>query len=282
MSKTRGQQFWVMSLQNESQLIIKECPASTGGNVRLLRLNRPDALNSMSRNLLSRLEFEIGRASSDPDLRCLILTGTGRAFCTGADLKERATMDSTEVGDFLNRIHQLFIKLDRLPVPIIAALNGFALGGGLELSLCADIRIAVSDDEKNMKLGLTETSLGIIPGAGGTQRLSRTIGLPRAKELVLTARLISARRALEIGLVHEIVPMETLEKRAIALSMEITRNAPIALRQAKMALDRGFDTDLLSGLKIERECYQATIPTADRLEALNAFIEKRQPEFQGL
>lgn len=271
-----------MSLQNESQLIIKECPASTGGNVRLLRLNRPDALNSMSRNLLSRLEFEIGRASSDPDLRCLILTGTGRAFCTGADLKERATMDSTEVGDFLNRIHQLFIKLDRLPVPIIAALNGFALGGGLELSLCADIRIAVSDDEKNMKLGLTETSLGIIPGAGGTQRLSRTIGLPRAKELVLTARLISARRALEIGLVHEIVPMETLEKRAIALSMEITRNAPIALRQAKMALDRGFDTDLLSGLKIERECYQATIPTADRLEALNAFIEKRQPEFQGL
>lgn len=249
-----------------------------GGHVVSIALHRPEAGNSVSLALLARLETEIARAEGDPGLRALILTGSGRYFCTGADLKERAGMSPETVQDFLRRINALFRRIERLPCPVIAAIQGFALGGGLELALACDLRIAAD----NAQLGLPETGLGIIPGAGGTQRLSRAIGLPRAKEMIFTAARIDARRALEFGLIQSIHSAADLTAAAFHLAADdISRNAPLALRQAKIALNDGYETDLESGLKIENDAYAVTIPTEDRLEALAAFREKRKPRFQG-
>lgn len=250
-----------------------------GGHVTAWQLNRPNAGNSVSLELLGQLEEAALLAEKDQQLRAVIILGDEKKyFCTGADLKERATMSPEAVRDFLHRINVLFRRIETLPCPVIAAISGFALGGGLELALTCDLRIA----GENAQLGLPETSLGIIPGAGGTQRLSRAIGLPRAKELIFTASRIDARRALEIGLVQSVHSTPDLTTAAFHLASDIiSRNAPIALRQAKIALNDGYETDLDSGLKIERKAYAVTIPTEDRVEALTAFREKRKPRFQG-
>lgn len=248
------------------------------GQIAILTINRPDARNSVSRELLGAFAKELDALRFDPNIRVIIITGAGdRAFCAGADLKERATMNETEVREFIHTIRNLFTELEDLPKPVIAGVNGAALGGGTELALASDLRIA-SD---NATLGLTETRLGIIPGAGGTQRLPRLIGKGKAKELIFTGKRVDAEEALSIGLVNRVCPFAELLDECMKMAEMILEAAPIAVQQAKYAVNRGMETDLATGLAIESNAYWITIPTQDRLEALAAFREKRKPVFQG-
>jgi enoyl-CoA hydratase/carnithine racemase len=214
----------------------------------------------------------------DPDVRVLIVTGAGeQAFCAGADLKERLTMSEPEVRAFVTRLQGTMNRIEQMDKPVIAAINGFALGGGLEFALACDIRLAAEDAQ----LGLTETRLAIIPGAGGTQRLPRLIGIARAKELIYTGRRIDGVEAERIGLVNHVCPRSELLARAHAIAEEICGGGPVAVAQAKFAIHQGMQTDLSTGLAIERKAYQVVIPTEDRIEALMAFQQKRKPSFKG-
>ena len=244
----------------------------------ILTLNRPEARNALNSKLLQELELAIDEASLSADLRVLLITGGGdRAFCAGADLKERLTMSESEVRSFLSAIRRLFVKIEELSLPVIAAINGFALGGGTELALACDLRVAVAD----ATLGLTETRFAIIPGAGGTQRLPRLIGIPLAKELIYTGRQLSAQEALAKGLVNRIAPRDKLMEVCLELAGEIAKAGPIALAQAKFAINKGQDVELHTGLAIEASAYETCIPTEDRIEGLEAFREKRQPVYKG-
>jgi methylglutaconyl-CoA hydratase len=246
--------------------------------IAVITLNRPQAANALSTRLLHQLQAAIADCKSDTAVRCVIITGVGdRVFCAGADLKERVGMNGNEVAAAVSLIRETINAVEALPKPVIAAMNGSAFGGGLELALACDVRIVA----KTAKLGLTETSLGIIPGAGGTQRLPRLVGKGRAKELIFTARRIDAQEALQIGLVEFIAPVDTLKDQAIQLAGQMVRNAPIAIAQAKLAIDRGIEVDIRSGLAVEQRAYEVTIPTRDRLEGLLAFKEKRHPVFKG-
>ncbi|MFP7296278.1 enoyl-CoA hydratase [Neobacillus niacini] len=244
----------------------------------LITLNRPEAANALSISMLESLKSTLHTCKYDRTVRCIIITGAGeKAFCAGADLKERAGMDSVQVRKTVSLIRENINSLELLPQPVIAAVNGVAFGGGIELALACDIRIA----SETAKLGLTETSLGIIPGAGGTQRLPRLVGKGRAKELIFTARRIDANEALEIGLVEYTVPNGSLLDKSLEIARQIVRNGPIAVAQAKFAIDKGYDVDLNTGLAIEQNAYEVTIPTKDRLEGLQAFKEKRTPNYIG-
>ncbi|CAH0347429.1 enoyl-CoA hydratase [Bacillus sp. CECT 9360] len=246
--------------------------------IAIITMNRLEAANALSLTLLNDLSDVLKELQSDPAVRCVILTGAGdKAFCAGADLKERAGMNETEVTQTVKLIGDTISGIEILPQPVIAAINGSAFGGGLELALACDIRIAV----ETAKMGLTETSLGIIPGAGGTQRLPRIIGTAKAKELIFTARRIDAFEAERIGLICKVADNDQLLNEAISMANEIARNAPIALQAAKKAINQGIETDLATGLKIEEICYRETLHTSDRLEGLNAFKEKRKPVFTG-
>jgi methylglutaconyl-CoA hydratase len=243
-----------------------------------LTLNRTDAANALSLALLDELLAAYERIRYRNDVRVVIITGTGnKAFCAGADLKERAGMDETQVRQTVAKIRAAVNGLEELPMPVIAAVNGVAYGGGTELCLAADIRIAAA----SAKFGLTETSLAIIPGAGGTQRLSRLVGVAVAKELIFTARRIDAETAKEIGLVSKVVSDDELLTHAHHLAEEISANGPLAVRQAKFAINRGIEVDLQTGLAIEAKAYEVIIPTEDRLEGLRAFKEKRKPNYLG-
>ncbi|HJV46585.1 MAG TPA: enoyl-CoA hydratase [Bacillota bacterium] len=244
----------------------------------LITLNRPEAANALSLQMLKELQEAIETCRFDRSVRCVIITGSGeKAFCAGADLKERAGMDMNQVRKTVSLIRSNINHLETLPQPVIAAVNGVAFGGGTELALACDIRIA----SETAKFGLTETSLGIIPGAGGTQRLPRLVGKGRAKEIIFTARRIDASEAREIGLVEYVTPAVSLMSKALDLANQIVRNAPIAVKQAKFAIDKGFEVDLNTGLAIEQNAYEITIPTKDRLEGLQAFKEKRPPLYKG-
>jgi enoyl-CoA hydratase/carnithine racemase len=248
------------------------------GGIRTLTLNRPDVMNSVNVEMLRDLRAALEDAQFDPDARCVIITGAGeKAFCAGADLKERAGMAEVEVRRYIETIRNTFTLAENLPVPVIAAVNGVALGGGTELALASDLRIV----SETATLGLTETSLAIIPGAGGTQRLPRIVGKAKAKELILTARRIDAQEALAIGLANKVVPAAALLDEARAMAEAITKNGPVAVRVAKRAIDRGLEMDLASGLVFESTCYEITIPTEDRREGLLAFREKRKPAYKG-
>jgi enoyl-CoA hydratase/carnithine racemase len=244
----------------------------------LITLNRPEAANALSVHMLEELHEAILTCKFDRTIRCLVITGAGdKAFCAGADLKERAGMDPIQVRKTVSLIRGNINELEALPQPVIAAVNGVAFGGGTELALASDIRVA----SETAKLGLTETALGIIPGAGGTQRLPRLVGKGRAKELIFTARRIDAWEAREIGLVEYVVPADLLLEKALELANQIVRNGPIAVAQAKFAIDKGYDVDLNTGLAIEQNAYEITIPTKDRIEGLQAFKEKRPPVYVG-
>lgn len=243
-----------------------------------LTLNRPGAANALSAELLEALYAAVQELRHDDTVRAVIVTGAGdKAFCAGADLKERKGMPQELVARAVLRIQDTVNAIAALPMPVIAAINGVAFGGGTEIALAADIRIAAS----SVKMGLTETSLAIIPGAGGTQRLARIVGIAKAKELIFTARRIDAQTAQGIGLVNQVVADEELQATAKALADEISTNGPMAVRQAKFAIDQGFDTDLKTGLMIERKAYEIIIPTEDRVEGLQAFAEKRKPNYKG-
>ncbi|HSD22351.1 MAG TPA: enoyl-CoA hydratase-related protein [Anaeromyxobacter sp.] len=248
------------------------------GAIEVWTIDGASRRNAISRAMLSDLEAHLARAASDRGLRCVVLTGAGdKAFCAGADLKERAAMSAEDVHAFHRALRRALRGIEAAPQPFVAALNGAALGGGLELALACDLRIA-SD---SAQLGLPEVSLGIIPGGGGTQRLARLVGVARAKDLVLTARRVSAAEALAIGLVTQLVPAQRLLDEAVELARRIARNAPISLRQAKRAIDGGFHLPLEEALELENQLYQDCLGTKDRVEALRAFAEKRPPVFTG-
>lgn len=247
-------------------------------HVALITLNRPDAANALSTPLLDELNETIGKVMKNGSIYCVIITGVGeKAFCAGADLKERRGMSELKVISTVQYIGETMSKIEQMPIPVIAAINGAAYGGGLELALACDLRII----RKQAMLGLTETSLAIIPGAGGTQRLPRLIGIGQAKRLIYTAKPIVAEKAFQIGLVEEIVEAEQLLDEAIKLAETIANNGPIAIRQAKLAINKGFETDLTTGLVVEHLSYKETIHTKDRLEGLEAFKEKRKPIYKG-
>lgn len=251
---------------------------SIGNGIVLMTLNRPEAANALSIKMLEELRDAVVACKFDRSVRCIVVTGAGeKAFCAGADLKERAGMDMNQVRRTVALIRECINALEALPQPVIAAVNGAAFGGGAELALACDIRIA----SETASFALTETSLGIIPGAGGTQRLPRLIGKGRAKELIFTARKIGAEEARSMGLVEYVTLPESLLDTALEIAGRIVRNAPVAVAQAKFAIDKGFDADLGTGLAIEHNAYEVTIPTKDRLEGLEAFKNKRPPIFKG-
>ncbi len=248
------------------------------GGVEIWTIDGESRRNSISLRMLSELRSLLGRAAADASLRCVVLTGAGdKAFCSGADLKERVAMSGEDVHAFHAGLRAAFRAIEQAPQVFVAAVNGAALGGGLELALACDIRVAAEPAQ----LGLPEVSLGIIPGGGGTQRLARLVGVARAKDLVLTARRVGAAEALAMGLVAEVAPAGRLLVQATALAERIARNAPVALRQAKRAIDGGFHLPLEEALALENRMYQDCLGTKDRLEALRAFAEKRPPVFTG-
>jgi enoyl-CoA hydratase/carnithine racemase len=258
---------------SEQVLLIEHRPP-----VRILTLNRPEARNALNSQLIQELERAVDEVRFSEDLRVLIITGAGdRAFCAGADLKERLNMSDGEVRLFLSVIRRLFTKIEELPLPVLAAINGVALGGGTELALACDLRVAAA----HATMGLTETRLAIIPGAGGTQRLPRLVGIALAKELIYTGRQLTAQEALTNGLVNRLAENDKLMDVCLELSGEISKAGPIALAQAKFAINRGKDAELHTGLAIEASAYEACIPTEDRREGLRAFKEKRKPVYKG-
>lgn len=246
--------------------------------IATITLNRKEAANALSVQMLHELRDAIDDLRWDKNIRCVIVTGAGeKAFCAGADLKERAGMNQQQVRQTVGLIRDTLHALQTLTKPVIAAVNGVAFGGGTELALACDFRIAASE----ALFALTETSLGIIPGAGGTQRLPRLIGAGRAKELIFSARRVDAQEALQIGLVEYVVPATALLEKSYDIAGKIAQNAPIALAQAKFAIDQGLETSLGNGLAIEQNAYEVTIPTRDRQEGLQAFREKRPPRYTG-
>lgn len=233
--------------------------------------------NAISRAMLAELSRRVAEVDARRT-RVVVLTGAGdKAFCAGADLKERSTMTEAEVRAFLQSLRDTLRAIERADCVFIAAINGAALGGGTELALACDVRFASATAE----LGLTEVKLGIIPGGGGTQRLPRAIGPARAKEFILTGRRIPATEAAALGLVARVSSPAALRDEAITLARTIAGNAPIAVAAAKHAIDEGFGKGLDEALSLELAHYQKTLGTSDRLEGLKAFAEKRPPRFEG-
>jgi enoyl-CoA hydratase len=248
-------------------------------HVSQITLNRPEAANALNTQMGRDLLTLFSGLILDPnELRCLIVTGAGeRAFCAGGDLRERNGMSDADWTRQHAIFEQAFYSIMDCPVPVIAAVNGAAYGGGAEIALACDFIHAA----QRARFALTEPRLGIIPGGGGTQNLPRAVGLRRAKELIYAARPFSAKEAESWGMVNHIWPDDALLPGVVALAKVIAENGPIAVRQAKRAMTIGYDAELKTGLAIEIEAYNRTVPTADRREGVQAFNEKRQPRFTG-
>jgi enoyl-CoA hydratase/carnithine racemase len=246
------------------------------GGVVLLTIDRPP-VNALGRELVEDLNTACDHLEVTPDLSVLVVAAKGKVFCAGADLKERQTMSEEDVRRWVPYLSGTFTRMSRLPVPTVAALHGVVAGGGLELALACDLRVA----EEEATLGLREVSLAIIPGAGGTQRLPRIVGPARAKKWIFTARMFTAREAREEGVVDQVAAKGRGLEAALALAAEIAANGPLALRAAKRAVEEGADLPIEEGLKAELSAYASIVPTEDRLEALRAFVEKRKPVFRG-
>ena len=248
------------------------------GHLAWITLQRPEVMNCLSFPTLRRLRTLCEELREDLSIRCVLITGAGeKAFCAGADLKERKTMPDERVPHFVRNIRAVMDDVEALPQPTIAVINGFAFGGGTELALACDLRVAAP----HALVGLTETSLAIIPGAGGTQRMPRLIGKSRAKDLILTARRIDAAEGERIGLINRVASEGGLREAAVELANAIAKNGPIATRAAKAAIDEGCELPQTEGLEVEARCYKRVLGTQDRLEALAAFAEKRAPEYKG-
>ena len=258
---------------DDTVLLVEE-----NAGIATLTLNRPEVMNSLNFTLLHALRDQIVSFRFRRDLRMIIIVGSGeKAFSSGADLKERAILNPDQVREYIYTIRNLFIAIEELNKPVIAAVNGIALGGGTELALACDIRIASS----TASMGLTETRLAIIPGAGGTQRLPRLIGKGKAKELIFTGRRIDGQEALNIGLVNQVCEPGDLLEACREMAAMICETGPVAIEQAKYAINYGLETDIHTGLAIESNAYWVCIPTEDRLEGLAAFKEKRKPVYRG-
>ncbi len=253
--------------------------AETAEGIRTLTVDRPEKLNALNSEVLSQLEAAVAAAELDPETRCLIITGAGeKAFIAGADIGELAKVSPVTARDHARRGQAVFEGIEKLPIPSIAAINGFAYGGGLELAMACTLRVA----SENAKMGLPETSLGIIPGYGGTQRLARLVGRAKALELVLTAEKgITAAEAHRLGLVNQVVPAGQALAAAVALAKRMTANGPAAVRYAMEAIQTGLDMTLAGGLALEATLFGLCAATEDMKEGMSAFLEKRPARFTG-
>ena len=244
------------------------------GNIGIITMNRPEALNALSSAVFADLTKALDQVEHDDDIYVVIITGAGRAFVAGADIGEMANMNVEEGLAFSELGNGLLMRVDMFPKPTIAAVNGFALGGGCELSLACDIRIA----SEKAKFGQPEVGLGIIPGFGGTQRMARIIGTGPAMELIFTADTIDAKQAEKIGMVNHVVPAEELMNTAIAMAEKIASKAQVAIRTSKMALRRGIDCDINTAVTYEALAFATCFGTEDQKDAMKAFVEKRKLE----
>ncbi|HVR60746.1 MAG TPA: enoyl-CoA hydratase-related protein [Polyangia bacterium] len=248
------------------------------GAVLTLTINRPKALNALDAATIQALAEAVGGVAATPDIRCVVLTGAGeKAFVAGADIAAMASLNSWEARSFSALGHALGDALEALPVPVIAAVNGFALGGGCELALACDFIYA----SRAARFGQPEVNLGLIPGFGGTQRLPRRIGVARARELVFTGELIGAEEALRIGLVNKLCEPGELLPKARAAAAVIAAKPPLAIAEAKRALRRSEELPLSAGNQLEQQLFAGLFATADRREGMQAFLEKRPAKFQG-
>ena len=248
------------------------------GPFATVTVDRPKSLNALDTRTLQELEKAMSELSQREQLRGVILTGAGeKAFVAGADIAAMNGMSADQARHFGALGQRVMDVIAALPVPVVAAVNGFALGGGCELALACDFIYA----SENARFGLPEVSLGILPGFGGTQRLTRLLGRARAKELIFTGDMIDAAKAEEIGLVLDVVPLANLLGHARAALERIAKKGPLAVRRAKEAIDRGADLELADGLTIERQVFSDLFDSADRREGMKAFLEKRPPVFTG-
>ncbi|KAM9329990.1 methylglutaconyl-CoA hydratase, mitochondrial [Gastrophryne carolinensis] len=276
-----GGRHYSSEAKSDEELRVRYLEGEEQGIV-VLGINRPHAKNALSKSLVKSMMKAVDSLKGNNKVRTIILRSeVPGVFCAGADLKERAKMHPSEVGPFVSKARSLLNDFANLPMPTIAALDGAALGGGLEMALSSDIIVAAS----SAKVGLVETKLAIIPGAGGTQRLPRAVGVAVAKELIFSARVLDGNEARAIGLVSHVVEQneegDAAYRRALVLAREFITQGPIAMRMAKLAINQGIEVDLATGLAIEEACYAQVIPTKDRIEGLLAFKEKRPPRFKG-
>ena len=241
-------------------------------NIVILTIDRPEALNALNTAVITELEQAVTELERDVSLGAVIITGAGRSFVAGADIGEQRPLDLEGGRRWGQRGSALLRRIEKLPVPTIAAVNGFALGGGCELAMACDIILA----SEKAKFGQPEVGLGITPGFSGTQRLSRRVGAARAKELIFSGRMIKAEEACAIGLVSEVFAPEALMEGALAMARSFTKNAPIAVRYAKACIDRGLQMDIDDGIAVENELFAMCFATADQKEGMSAFLEKRK------
>jgi len=245
------------------------------GPVAIVTLNRPQQLNALSYGLIKELALALEALDQDTDIRAIVLTGGEKVFAAGTDIKEMA--DATPFDDRLQGRLAFRDRINRISKPVIAAVSGLTLGGGCELAMCCDIIIA----SETARFGQPEVNLGIIPGSGGTQRLTRTVGKYRAMEMVLTGDFINAAEAHTLGLVAKVVPVEFLIEEAKGIAKKIAAKPPLAVKSAKEAVLKAFETSLGEGLEFERKSFYLLFASEDKREGMKAFIEKRKPEFKG-
>jgi len=246
--------------------------------IGIVTINRPESLNALNGEVFTELYKLFQEIEDDQDVRVVILTGSGeKAFIAGADIAEMQPQSSVEIRSFIDKGRRASDRIYTLSKPVIAAINGFALGGGCELAMCCDLRVA----SENAKFGQPEINLGAIAGGGGTQRLSRLIGMTKAKELIYTGNAIDANTAFTMGLVNKVVPPESLMAEAKELARKLLSKSSIALALAKKAITSGANMNLPSGLDLEAECFALVFATEDQKEGMSAFLQKRKPEFKG-
>ncbi len=248
------------------------------GAIAYITIDRQHKLNALNRVVLAQLQAAFESAAGNPDIRCVVLTGAGsRAFVAGADIGEIQALDRESTGEYVQQAHDLMNLIEKLGKPVIAAINGFALGGGCELALACTLRIAAS----TAQLGLPEVGLGLIPGFGGTQRLSRLIGRGRALEMMLTGVPVTASQAKDWGLVNAVAEPQDLTDTVNALAVKLASSAPCAMRAILQAVNAGADLHLARGLAVEAEQFAKMCTTQDMREGTSAFLQKRKPEFKG-
>ena len=247
------------------------------GPVALVTMNRPEALNALNDQVLRDLDAVLDQVEADDSILVAVITGAGRSFVAGADIGQMSTLTAAEGKAFGVLGNRVFLKLENLTKPTIAAVNGFALGGGCELSMACDIRVA----SEKAKFGQPEVGLGIIPGFSGTQRLPRRVGIGKAKELIFSGKMIKADEAKAIGLVNEVCAPEALMDAALEMARSFTKNAPIAVKYAKACIDRGMQMDLDDGIALENEMFAMCYATEDQKEGMTAFLEKRSATFHN-
>ena len=246
-------------------------------HIALVTIDRPEALNALNSTVITELEQVVSDLETDRDIRAMILTGAGRSFVAGADIGEQYPLDLDGGRRWGQRGSALLRRIEKLEIPTIAAVNGFALGGGCELAMSCDIILA----SEKAKFGQPEVGLGITPGFSGTQRLPRRVGIAKAKELIFSGKMIKADEAEKIGLVNAVYAPEALLESALDMARSFTRNAPIAVKYAKACIDRGMQMDIDSGIACENELFAMCFATHDQKEGMGAFLEKRPAQFMN-